>query len=273
MAASDLTTLTALKAWLGLPAGASPNDATLAALITAASRMIYALLGRPSLLPQPCGETLDFDSMRIPLRFWPVTSVASLTIDGRAIPPANPAGSPGASFGYLLQPADAAPPGRQQALDVFGVRGQRRRQNVVVKYNAGYAVLGEAAIAPSGATPQVAAQAPFGPWASDLGVAYTPGGPLVAVASSPAVGQYSVAAGVYTFAAGDYDASVAISYGYFPQDLVQAATELAAERFRAADRIGQKSKSIGGQETVSYDTSAVSASVLALLQPYRRITL
>src|SRR5262249_27337641 len=49
MSPYDLTNLTALKAWLGLPQSAGPNDATLSALITAASRMIYSALGRPGL--------------------------------------------------------------------------------------------------------------------------------------------------------------------------------------------------------------------------------
>ncbi len=52
MSSADLTTLAAVKAWLGLPAGAGPNDATISALVTAASRAIYAALGRPCLLPQ-----------------------------------------------------------------------------------------------------------------------------------------------------------------------------------------------------------------------------
>jgi hypothetical protein len=94
---------------------------------------------------------------------------------------------------------------------------------------------------------------------------------LSAVASAPSTGQYSVAAGTYTFNAGDAGAAVAISYGYVPQDVAQAALELAAERFRAADRIGLRSKSIGGQETISYDVSAISAPVISLLQPYRRV--
>ena len=40
-----------------------------------------------------------------------------------------------------------------------------------------------------------------------------------------------------------------------PQDLAQAALELAAERFRAAEHIGVRSKSLGGQETIAYDVS------------------
>lgn len=51
---------------------------------------------------------------------------------------------------------------------------------------------------------------------SDLGVTYTATGlPLVKVVSAPAIGQYSVAAGVYTFNTGDNGTNVvAISYTY-----------------------------------------------------------
>lgn len=49
----------------------------------------------------------------------------------------------------------------------------------------------------------------------DLGVRYASTGiPFVQVASGPTVGQYSQAAGVYTFAAADASASVLISYTY-----------------------------------------------------------
>jgi hypothetical protein len=48
---------------------------------------------------------------------------------------------------------------------------------------------------------------------TDLGVVYTTTGlPLIKVASAPAQGQYSVSAGVYTFAAADTLANVLISY-------------------------------------------------------------
>ncbi len=47
----------------------------------------------------------------------------------------------------------------------------------------------------------------------DLGVTYAlTGQPLVLVASAPAVGQYSVAAGVYTFAAADEGVAMLITY-------------------------------------------------------------
>ena len=51
-------------------------------------------------------------------------------------------------------------------------------------------------------------------WASDLGVQFAGGVQLTKVASGPTTGQYSVAAGVYTFAAADTGKAVTISYEY-----------------------------------------------------------
>ncbi|MHB1872300.1 MAG: hypothetical protein ACYCT1_15800 [Steroidobacteraceae bacterium] len=52
-------------------------------------------------------------------------------------------------------------------------------------------------------------------WTEDQGVVYTATGiPLTPVASSPTTGEYSVAAGVYTFAAADTGLAVQITYAY-----------------------------------------------------------
>jgi hypothetical protein len=53
-----------------------------------------------------------------------------------------------------------------------------------------------------------------GTWSADLGVRNASGRPMTRVASAPATGQYSVAAGVYTFAAADTGLTVFISYQY-----------------------------------------------------------
>lgn len=64
----------------------------------------------------------------------------------------------------------------------------------------------------AGYTATVANSATF---LQDEGVVYAASGlPLVKVAAAPAQGQYSVAAGTYTFAAGDASAAVLISYTY-----------------------------------------------------------
>lgn len=270
MSAYDLTTVANAKAWLGLPAEPTPSDTSLATLVTAASRAIYATLSRASLLPQTYTDTIDLESDRVYLANWPVRQVTSVIVDGLVVPPATPASAP-PRLGFLLQPGDVAPPGRPQALDIFGRRYHRRRQNLIVTYQAGYAVEEEAWTAPSTAPYLIAAAAPFGAWASDRGVLYSSSGlALQAVKGAPMAGQYSVSAGVYRFSASDAGAAISLSYGFIPQDLVQAATELAAERFRASERIGLRSKSLGGQETIAYDLSGLSASVLALIAPYRR---
>ncbi len=50
---------------------------------------------------------------------------------------------------------------------------------------------------------------------TDLGVVYALTGlPLIRVSAAPAVGQYSVAAGIYTFAAADTGAAVKVTYAY-----------------------------------------------------------
>jgi hypothetical protein len=52
-------------------------------------------------------------------------------------------------------------------------------------------------------------------WATDLGVFFGATGiPLTRVTSGPTTGQYSVSAGVYTFAAADQGLAVTISYTY-----------------------------------------------------------
>jgi uncharacterized membrane protein len=273
MSPYDLTNLAALKAWLGLPSAAGPNDMTLTALITAASRSIYAAISRPSLLPRSYAETIDLETRRVTLRQWPVTQVVSVTWRGIAVPPDQNADLE-ASVGYALEPGDGVPPGRPQALDLFGHQYRKGRQSLVVSYSAGYAVQNEPQAVPAAAPFQFAAFAPYGPWGSDLGVTYAASGAaLTSVAASPGAGQYSVSGGAYAFSAADAGQSLSITYGYVPQDIAQAALELAAERFRAAERIGLKSKSMGGQETIAYDMSAMSAPILAMLQPYKRVAL
>jgi len=53
-----------------------------------------------------------------------------------------------------------------------------------------------------------------GTWSADLGVNNASGIPMTRVASAPTTGQYSVAAGVYTFATADTGLRVYISFQY-----------------------------------------------------------
>lgn len=67
-----------------------------------------------------------------------------------------------------------------------------------------------------------------GTWVRDLGVRYLSTGiPLRRVASAPTAGQYSVAAGVYTFAAADTASTVIISFEYSATSTTQYRIDIS----------------------------------------------
>ncbi len=261
---NNLTTLSNAKAWLGV--STTDDDNLLTRLIGAASRAIHTYLQRPNLFQHACSETYDGSGgRRLVLREWPVLSVASLKVGTVSVPAAASYGQ----SGYLLEAWNGYPPGGPQALDLCWYDFCRGLNNVAVTYTAGYAVQNEAWTIPT--TPyQVTVNAPYGSWAVDQGVTLN-GVAMTPVSGTPASGQYSVSGGQYTFAAADSGKAVLISYSYIPADIEQACIELVGERYRTKDRIGEKSKTLGGQETVAYDTGAMNAYVKQLLQPFRKV--
>jgi hypothetical protein len=275
MALSDLAALADVKTWLAGSSGiGTTDDSLLARLITDVSGAIAAYLGRPSLTPRTFSERLDGNGRtRLFLPHFPVLQIDSLLIDNMAVEAAAPpaAGAP-RPRGYLLEVWDGLPPGRPQALDLFGAAFRIGRQNVAVDYAAGYAVEDETASVPAAPGPyNVSAAAPFGPWASDFGVSYADGGALTAVAATPGAGQYNVTAGVYTFAAADAGAAVLISYGFIPAAINNACIEWVAERYRYRTRIGQSAQTVAGQMTASYSLKDIPDFIRASLDPYRRV--
>jgi hypothetical protein len=72
-----------------------------------------------------------------------------------------------------------------------------------------------------------------------------------------------------------YGAPVVVSYtaGYAspPPAIRQAVNELVGEAFRRRDRIGQTSRTLGGQETVAFQTSDMNAAIQAMLAPYQAV--
>ncbi len=269
----DLVSLADLKTWLDL--ASTDDDALLGRLITQVSRATLGFLDRGNILPARIVETRDGrNDTEIVLRQWPVTSIVALSIDGAAIAPAPPlvAGSPHRS-GYLVEAAEPAPPGHMQRLALRGRLFTAGVQNISVIYTAGYQVLAEPAVVPATAPYEVLPQEPYGDWTGDCGVVYANGTPLVAVAANPDAGQYTIADGVYTFSTVDAGAAVALSYGYVPADLCFAAMDWIAELYNYRSRIGQQSKSLGGQETASFIVKNVPDFVAAALQPYRRVIL
>lgn len=270
MAANDLTTLADVKAWLGRTDANS--DSLLASLITRASRQIYSYLQRPSILPHAVTEARNGrGGQRLLLEEWPVLSVSSVAIGGIAVPEAS-AQSPG----WILESWNGIPPGRAQTLSLRGyafgsaLPAAGNAADVVVSYQAGYQVTNEAQTVSAAAA---VAASPYGNWASDEGVSYANGAALLKVASAPAVGQYAPGPfpGVYIFNSGDNGASIAITYGYVPSDLADACIELVSERYRYSQRIGEKSHSLGGNETVAFDNTRLTPLIMSLLQPYRKV--
>jgi hypothetical protein len=267
----DLVSLTALKNWLGVTG--TDDDVLLARLITQISRAIFNVIDRPAILPSAYTETYDGgNEASIMLRQWPVTGVSSCIVDGVAIPPSPPlVGGASAQIGYVLDSSDAAPPGAAQRLSLRGFLFTCGVQNVMISYGAGYQVTNESAVIPTLPPYSVSAQAPYGDWASDGGVVYSNGVSLTAVTGSPATGQYAVVNGVYTFAQPDAGATVLVTYGYVPADLASCCMDWAAERYAYRSRIGQHSKSLGGQETMAFIVKDIPDFVVSALSPYRRV--
>jgi hypothetical protein len=272
MALYDLCTLADVKAWLGRTD--TNSDAVLAALLTRTSRQICSYLQRSSLLPNTITETRDgTGGNTMILRRWPVIAVSSLTIGDQVIPGRGTA----CAMGWALDSWDGTPPGRAQALSLIGNSfgcsspGSSNVQNVQIVYRSGYQVDSQPqTVANAGAT----VIAPYGAWASDGGVTYADGTALTPVTGAPAIGQYQLTpglAGSYTFNAGDNGADILVSYGFIPADLADACIELVSERFKYAQRIGETSHSLGGNETVSFNTARFTPLITALLQPYRNV--
>lgn len=270
MAANDLTTLADVKSWLGRTD--TNSDALIGALITRASRSICSYLQRPLLLPHSVTEIQDGTGGNVLLlKEWPALSVTSVVVDGIAIPQAMQQ-----SPGWVLDAWNGVPPGRMQALRLRGysygsaLPAARNVASVQVTYQAGYQIAAERQIVTAG---EASVAAPFGPWATDEGVTTANGAALVAVTGAPMAGQYALdaEAGTYDFAAGDEGTAILISYGFVPYDLADAAIELVSERYKYAQRVGEKSHSLGGNETVSFDTTRFTPLVMQLLQPYRNV--
>jgi hypothetical protein len=200
------------------------------------------------------------------LKEWPILGLASVSVGGIAIPQSLSPRQPG----WTLSPWNGVPPGRAQTLSLAGYAFCEGRSNVAIAYQAGYQVTNEAQLVEGGTA---VASAVYGPWAADVGVTYANGAPLVRVRSAPSPGQYALdaEAGTYDFAAADDGATVLLSYGYVPSDLADACIELVAERYKYAQRIGEKTHSLGGNETVGFDTTRFTPLIVSLLQPYRSI--
>ena len=236
------------------------------------SQAILSYLQRQSVLSQVYTERYNgYGECRKMLRKFPVTSVTSVTV-GQTVIPAQPTSSPVNfnTFGWVVESWDGQLPGQPQILDLIGYEFCWGQQNCQIVYTAGYLATDTyTVVAPDTYT---AAQL-NGPFALDGGVTYSATGlALTKVPTGPTTGQYSVdASGDYTFAAGDNGAALLVSYSYIPQPLNQACCEMVGESYRYRTRIGEKSHTVPGAQTVAFDTSRLTPAVKMMIDQYKMV--
>lgn len=264
--ANDITTLSKVKSWLGVTE--VNDDALLERLISSASRYILSYIQRPSLLNSTYTETFDgYNDARKFLSYWPVNSVQSVKIGAQTINAAQSSNLN--SSGYVVDAYNGLPPGKQQAVSLRGYIFYKGFSNVEITYKAGYVVANEPQIT---STTNFMVNEVLGSFIQDEGVTLADGTALTKVTTAPAALQYSVSSeGKYTINAAQSNAALLVSYSYVPFDLEQACIELVAERYKYKDRISQQSKSLGGQETISFKLDATNSHIEAILWPYKRI--
>lgn len=124
MATGDLTTLANVKSWLGITD--STDDTLLTRMITAFSATCQSYMNR-DIYSKSYTETYDgVNSSKLFLQNYPVTAIASLSIDNVSIPLA----ANSTVTGYLFN---------KNTISLNGYSFTRGNQNISVTYTAGYA--------------------------------------------------------------------------------------------------------------------------------------
>ena len=275
--ALDLATLSDVRVWLNID-GVSA-DPLLSRLISAVSGQVLSCIQRSDIRWREWSEVRDGTGTDgLLLRNWPVIDVASVSIGGGEIPPGATLDDGGYTSGWILSEYSGTPPGSNQQISLRGWVFDRGVRNVRVTYTAGYVVRGEATTVPAPGTGYVV-QAPLGRWADNVSVVDASTGDVwTEVSSAPtASGQYWCPSsptpdypdnGTYVFFTDDEGTDILISYSFTPSALEQIVIEEVSERFRYKDRIGLRSKTLGGQETMAYDLSGLPPYVARMLIPW-----
>lgn len=76
---------------------------------------------------------------------------------------------------------------------------------------------------------------------------------------------------VFTRRAQNVAVTYTAGYAATPPDIAQACIELVCRRYRERTRIGEVSRAIGGNETVTYAQRDITDDVRLLLSPYRAV--
>jgi hypothetical protein len=250
---SALTTLAAVKAYLGITTNG--QDTLIPQLIARESALVEQWTGRQFPSVTRTDKRLNGNGGRcLTLPDEPIISVSALTIDGRVIP----AAANSQDSGYLFNETTLF------LTDDFFTRGN---QNVVCSWVAGYQAQ-ETAFVPTGntITPTTGGTAVTVVAVTNV----TTSSPMTQVGSSPASGEFSFSAGVFTFNAAQFNNSIEIDYYYIPAGVEQAVIEMVGLDLQQRNNLGLNSKTLA-TETVTYEKKGIADSAKELLQPYKRM--
>lgn len=257
-----LTTLAAVKQYLNITTDTS--DPLLIQSIDAASQFILDWLGWDSFQRTSYVQNFrGYGKSDVLLKFWPILSVSSVFTHGIAVQPSVVTnGLPGS--GYVISDRRNG----QQAIQLYGYHFGNGSPGQV-SYEAGFETT-QTMVIPDG-TPWQLTPTNKGTWSSDLGVLID-GVEAVLVSADPATGQYAVDEwGTYTFAEDDAGKTVVIAYSYTPAAVSFAAMEIVGLWFKRRDRIGIQSKTLGGQETITYTQEDMSGTSASMLRPFKNV--
>jgi hypothetical protein len=300
----DLTTVAAVNAIL--TQSPTTDSAVIQTEVTAYSQNILTRTGRSFLSGvRSYSERYNGNgSQELPLRNYPILAVASLSVNGIAIP----ASPDYISSGYVIdtegsinnialvsngsglgsgwpddrwgvRPGGWGSYGNAPPLGSSPYRFAMGIQNVAVSYTAGYTIdaPSESQTVPASPAYTVAVTNGATFWA-DAGVTLANGTPLTSSGSaSPGPGQYQppqpgvLPAGVYTFNAAQASAAVLISYSYGapPFDLQEACARLVAEMYRKRQWIGQVSQVQPQVGTTAYSRLEVEIGTAMTIERYK----
>lgn len=280
-ASPALTDLATAKDELNLQASNTDHDRFITNAIARASQLIANYCNRV-LVPEQVQDLIDVARPGFPwnpgkgypqirLSRWPVIGLASVTQTLE-----------GGSTQALVQDTDFrldAVNGLLMRIDPSSKSGLPwESRPTTVRYTAGYGTLViETTTVP--ATPYKVTVQQAAAFGCDHVVTYANGMALSRVSSAPSLGQYSVAGGVYTFAAADAGTSVRIAYAVpdVPDDLADMCLRLVVARFKARGRdpmlmqrdtpdVGSERFWVGG--TVGQD-GPFTPEIVAALDTYR----
>jgi hypothetical protein len=240
-ASYDLVTLEEAKTELSIDDADTADDAWLSQAITQVSKSI-ARYAKRTFPPEQLQDVFDIQQDPYPyqtpggfpqleLSRWPVLSIGSVAQTVAL-----------GTVQALTQDVDYrldAETGRLLRLNPFtGVGSTWEAIPVAVTYAAGYGALVQGAAAVPDSSPYQVSFAQAAAYAITQSVSYVSGAPLAQVAASPAMGQFSVAAGVYSFNAADAGQDMAFTYAVtdIPEDLVEICLRLITSRYRGKDR-------------------------------------